>query len=44
MKADMAKLSGVDTSAARTTLSGIPVEPAYGAEHTPKINVAPPGR
>ncbi len=43
MKADMAKFSGVVASAARTTLSGIPVEPAYGAEHTSKISLPPPG-
>jgi len=39
----MAKLTGTTTAPDRKTLSGIPIEPAYGPEHVHGLQVPPPG-
>jgi methylmalonyl-CoA mutase N-terminal domain/subunit len=39
----MAKPAGTTTAPARKTLSGIPVEPVYGPEHTKGLKIPPPG-
>ncbi len=39
----MAKPTGTVTSSERKTLSGIPVEPFYGPEHTPDLDFLEPG-
>src|ERR1700680_1743029 len=39
----MAKPAGTTTAPVRKTLSGIPVEPVYGPEHTKGLEIPPPG-
>ena len=39
----MAKPTGTTTTPDRKTLSGIPIEPAYGSEHVRGLKIPPPG-